>query len=173
MSRSQSSFFGSLREEEDDVARREALERAGKFLGRKARSEAEVRQALDRSGVEPVVTEATIGKLRELELVDDGAFARQWIEERAGRKGLGPRRLLSELRLKGVDDDTARQALDEAGLDVDSHAKDVAAGLMRKVASRPLAQQAVRLQRMLLARGFALETALAAVRAVLPPEGWD
>jgi regulatory protein len=163
MTRSQSSFFGSLREEEDDAARREALERAGKFLGRRARSEAEVRDALGRSGVERVVTEATIGKLREL----------QWIEERAGRKGLGPRRLVSELRLKGVDDDTARQALEEAGLDEESHAREVAAGLMRKVASRPLAQQAVRLQRMLLARGFTLETALAAARAVLPPEGWD
>lgn len=173
MSTSQPSFFGSLREDDDEATRRDALERAGKFLGRRARSESEVHDALSRAGFEPAVTEATIGKLRELELLDDAAFARQWIEERARRKGLGPRRLLAELRLKGVADDTARQALDEGGPDEETQAKEVAAGLVRKVASRPLAQQAMRLQQMLLARGFAQEAAVAAVRAVLPPEGWD
>jgi regulatory protein len=173
VSTSQPSFFGSLREDDDAATRQDALERAGKFLGRRARSESEVRDALSRAGFEPSVTEATIGKLHELELLDDDAFARQWIEERARRKGLGPRRLLSELRLKGVADDTARQALDEGGPDQETQAKEVAAGLVRRVASRPLAQQGMRLQQMLLARGFATEVAVAAVRAVLPPEGWD
>jgi regulatory protein len=169
----ETSFFTGLQEDEDQAVRREALERAGKLLARRARSVSEVREALSRSDFGPVVIEATIGKLQELELLDDAAFARQWVEERGGRKGLGPRRLLSELRLKGVSDETSRQAVADVGLDDEARAKEVAAGLVRKVAQRPLGQQAMRLQQMLLARGFDLETTLAAVRTVLPPEGWD
>jgi regulatory protein len=169
----ETSFFSSLQEGEDEAVRREALERAGKLLARRARSESEVRDALSRSEFAAAVIEETIAKLQELELLDDAAFARQWIEERGGRKGLGPRRLLSELRLKGVSDETFRQALADVGLDDEARAKEVAAGLIRKVVQRPLGQQAMRLQQMLLARGFDLETTLAAVRTVLPPEGWD
>jgi regulatory protein len=149
------------------------MERAGRFLARRARSESEVRAALLRSGFDPAVVEDTVIKLNDLELLDDLAFARQWVQERGGGKGLGPRRLLSELRAKGVDRDTAEQALAEVGLDDEARAKEVAASLVRKVASRPTWQQATRLQQMLLARGFGFEEAAAAVRAVLPPEGWD
>jgi regulatory protein len=169
----QSSFFDSLREGEDDTERRDALERAGKFLARRARSEAEVREALSRANFSPGMIDVTIGTLTELELVDDAAFARQWIEERGVGKGLGPRRLLSELRLKGVAAEVSQDALEEVGLDDAAQAKEVAAGLVRKVAGRPLAQQAMRLQRMLLSRGFGLDDVLAAVKTALPPEGWD
>jgi regulatory protein len=169
----ETSFFSDLQEDEDEAVRREALDRAGKLLIRRARSEYEVRDALNRSNFGPGVVEETIARLQELELVDDAAFARQWVEERGGRKGLGPRRLLSELRLKGVSDETSQQALADVGLDDEGRAKEVAAGLVGKVAERPLGQQAMRLQQMLLARGFDLETTLAAVRTVLPPEGWD
>ncbi len=149
------------------------MERAGRFLARRARSEWEVRDALRRSRFEPDVIERTVAKLKDLELLDDLAFARQWVEERAERKGLGPRRVVGELRAKGVDKDIAEQALNEAGVDDGVQAKEVAARLVRKVASRPTSQQAMRLQRMLLGRGFGYEAADAAVRAVLPPEGWD
>jgi regulatory protein len=169
----ETSFFTSLQEVEDEAVRREALERAGKFLASRARSESEVRDALNRSGFASAVIEETISKLQDLGLLDDAAFARQWIEERGGRKGLGPRRLLSELRLKGVSDEASQEALADVGLDDEARAKEVAAGLVRKVAQRPLGQQAMRLQQMLLARGFDLETTLTAVRTVLPPEGWD
>jgi regulatory protein len=169
----QPSFFEALHEQDDGAARRDAMDRAGTLLARRARSESEVRDALARSNFTPEVIDQAIDTLRGLDLVDDGAFARQWIEERGGRKGLGPRRLLAELRLKGVADETARGALDEVGLDDEAQAKEVAARLVRKVANRPLRQQAMRLQQMLLGRGFGLEVALLAVRSVLPPEGWD
>ncbi|MEA2507340.1 MAG: regulatory protein [Actinomycetota bacterium] len=152
---------------------RDALDAAGKFLARRARSESEVRAALARSNFDTPAIEGAIGRLKELGLIDDRAFSRQWIDERGQGRGLGPRRLLSELRLKGVDPDTAEQALEEAGVDDQTQANEIAARLLRKVASRPLAQQAMRLQQMLLGRGFELDVTVSAVRTVLPPEGWD
>jgi regulatory protein len=149
------------------------MDRAGNFLAYRARSEREVRDALGRSGFEAPVIEATVIKLKRLKLIDDTAFSRQWVEERGSGKGLGRRRLLAELRLKGVDRVVAEDALEEVAIDEEAQAKEVAAALVRKVANRPLGQQAMRLQQMLLGRGFDPEVASAAVRSVLPPEGWD
>ncbi|MEA2509321.1 MAG: regulatory protein [Actinomycetota bacterium] len=165
------SLFASL--DEEAVSLQEAMEQSGRLLARRARSEREVRDALDRSSFDAAIVEMTLARLADLGLVDDLAFARQWVEERGPGKGLGPRRLLAELRSKGVDRETARQAVEGVGLDDEARAKEVAAGLVRKVAGRPLGQQALRLQQMLLARGFDLDTTLAAVRTALPPEGWD
>jgi SOS response regulatory protein OraA/RecX len=44
---------------------------------------------------------------------------------------------------------------------------------MARVADRPLHEQAARVQEMLLRRGFSHDAAGEAVKAVLPPEGWD
>jgi regulatory protein len=151
----------------------DALDAAGRFLARRARSESEVRDALARSNFDGPAIEGAIGKLKDLGLIDDRAFSRQWIEERGQGKGLGPRRLLGELRLKGVDPETAERALEEAGVDDQTQANEIAARLLRKVAGRSLAQQAMRLQQMLLGRGFELDVTVSAVRTVLPPEGWD
>jgi regulatory protein len=149
----------------------DALDAAGRFLARRARSESEVRDALARSGFDPHAIETALARLKELGLVDDLAFSGQWVEERGPGKGLGRRRLLAELRLKGIDPDTAEQALEGACLDDQAQANEIAARLLRKVAGRPLGHQAMRLQQMLLGRGFDLDVAVSAVRSVLPPEG--
>jgi regulatory protein len=167
----ESSLFESL--DDEAVNLHEAMERSGRLLARRARSETEVRDALTRSSFDRAIVDMTLARLSDLGLVDDLAFARQWIEERGEGKGLGPRRLLAELRAKGVDQDTVRQAIEEVGLDDEAQARELAAGLLRKVANRPLGQQAMRLQQMLVGRGFSMDVAISAVRTVLPPEGWD
>lgn len=47
--------------------------------------------------------------------LDDGRFARQYVSQRAGR-GVGSRRLLEELAVRGVDRELAAQVLHEAEL---------------------------------------------------------
>jgi regulatory protein len=155
------------------AVRHETLRRSGKLLAHRAHSEAEIHAAMHRWGCCEEVVQDAMARLKELDLVDDLAFARQWVEERGGRKGLAVARVWDELMVKGVAPEIAQQAIEEAGLDDEGRARDVAAGLLRKVARRPLAQQAVSLQQMLVRRGFDLETAMVAVRQVLPPEGWD
>jgi regulatory protein len=162
-----------LPQELQDAVRSETLKRTGKLLARRAHSETELRAAMHGWGCCEEVADQAMSRLKELDLVDDLAFARQWVEERGCRKGLAVARVWGELMVKGVAPDIAQRAIEEAGLDDEGRAQEVAAGLLKKVARRPLGQQAVSLQQMLVRRGFELETAMAAVRKVLPPEGWD
>ena len=156
-----------------EAGRQETLRRSGKLLARRAHSEAELRAAMAEWGCCDEIADDAMARLKELGLVDDLAFARQWVEERGCRKGLAVARVWAELMVKGVAPDIAQCAIDEVSLDDEGRAEEVAAGLLRKVARRPLAHQAVSLQQMLVRRGFELETAMAAVKKVLPPEGWD
>ena len=130
-------------------------------------------ERLGAAGFEPAVVGAAVDRLRSLGLLDDGAFALQWVQERSSRKKLSARALAHELQKKGVDRAVAEDALAEAGLDETAQATDLAARYVRRVASKPLAEQASRIRQMLGRRGYSYETADAATRAVLPPEGWD
>ena len=153
--------------------RKEAMERAGRMLALRSRTEKEIRDRLTEAEFDGDVVEDTVARLYELELLDDVAFARQWIEERAERKGLGPRALLSELYRKGVDRTDAEQAFAESGLDEEAQAKEQAARLVRKVIRFPLREQGGKLVQMLVRKGFSYDTAEVGARSVLPPEGWD
>ncbi len=143
------------------------------MLALRPRTEKEMRDRLREADFDDEVVEDTIVRLVELNLLDDHAFALDWIEERAPRKGLGPRALVAELTAKGVERAVAEQAWAESGLDEESQAAEQAARHLRKVIRYPLAEQAAKLQQILLRKGFSFEAAQAGTRSVLPPEGWD
>ena len=152
---------------------KEAMERAGRLLSVRARTEHEIRDRLGTAGFPDPVIEQTTARLIELGLLDDMDFARQWVRERSARKNLGPRALQAELSVKGISRQVAQEALQEEDLDEEGLATEAAGRWVRKVARFPLPEQAYRLQQMLLRKGFSSEAAEAGVRAVLPPEGWD
>ena len=154
-------------------ARREAMARAGRLLATRPRTEKELGDRLARAGFEPDVIASALERLRDLGLVDDAEFARQWVEERAGRKLLSARVLRDELRAKGVEAGVADDVIGAAGLDEEAQAVELAAKLVRKVASKPLAEQFSRIRQMLARRGYSNEAAEMAARRVLPPEDWD
>jgi len=153
--------------------RKEAMERAGRMLALRSRTEREVRDRLREADFPNDVVEDTIVRLYELELLNDEDFAVEWIAERTSRKGLGPKALVAELQRKGVDRSTAEAALARSGLDEETAATAQAEKVLHKVIRYPLRDQASKLQQMLLRRGFSWEATEAAVKAVLPPEGWD
>lgn len=152
---------------------KEAMAKAGRLLSIRARTEQEIRDRLTAAEFEASVVEQTITRLDELGLLDDLDFAREWIRDRSARKSLGPRALKAELTAKGVARDVIDRALEAEGLDEEELATQAAAAWVRKVARFPLAEQAHKLQQMLLRKGFSFEAAQAGARAVLPPEGWD
>lgn len=152
---------------------KEAMERAGRLLSVRARTEHEIRDRLATAGVPQPVIEQTTARLVELGLLDDLDFARQWVRERAARKNLGPRALTAELGAKGISRSLAEEALAHEEIDEEALATDAASRWARKVARFPLAEQAYKLEQMLMRKGFSSEASEAAARAVLPPEGWD
>jgi regulatory protein len=84
---------------------------AARLLGYRPRSEAEIRQRLQRRGFEGDCLDSTIARLKEQGLIDDAAFARFWKEN---RREFSPRsRGLTalELKRKGLTGDVIEQAI--------------------------------------------------------------
>jgi regulatory protein len=158
---------------DNDSGYKSGMERAGRLLAGRARTEQDLWQRLLDAGHEPEVVERVVARLTELGLIDDLEFARQWIAERSARRPAGRTALLAGLESKGVDRAVAEAALDEMASDEHTRAAEAAASLFPKVARKPLSKQGPALSGMLLRRGFSHEAAEAGVRAVLPPEGWD
>jgi regulatory protein len=103
----------------ESVARKILLD----ALTGQARSRRELRDKLAKRQVPDELAERLLDRFAEVGLVDDEAFARSWVESRQRSRGLARRALAQELRRKGVDDETARTALD----DLDPAQEDLAA----------------------------------------------
>jgi regulatory protein len=110
-----------------------------------------------------------LDRFEEVAPVDDRAFAETFVHARSS--GRGRRALAQELRLKGVDDETALEALEV--VDHDSQA-DAARGLVRrKLRSTAGLERAVRERRLfglLARRGFPTDVVLRVVREELDAE---
>jgi regulatory protein len=156
-----------------DDSYRAAMQRAGHLLASRPRTEHELRVRLKVAGYDEGTIERTVTRLIELRLLNDRDFALQWVAERAVAKGRSGEALVSELVEKGIDRSLAEEAVTEAGIDETAQATDLAARFLSRVAGKPLAKQAEALLGRLLRRGFPHDVARDAVRAVLPPEGWD
>src|SRR3954452_18065188 len=79
------------------------LEAAARFLEVRPRSVQEVRRRLTQAGYRADLIEAAIGRFTELGMLDDAAFAAQWVESRDRAHPRGEHALIIELRQKGID----------------------------------------------------------------------
>jgi regulatory protein len=109
-------------------------------------------------GVDPEVAAVLIDELTTRRYLDDGGYARQWIERR--RQGCyGRRRIAAELRQRGVPEEVAATALAEEAAGVELAAARAAAArqLPRLAGLEPRRAQG-KLARHLQNRGFGAET---------------
>ena len=138
-----------------------AKDAALKYLSFRARTKREVQEKLKGKGFDEGTIRRAVERLEELRLIDDAAFAREWIRSRQRRGPMGRRRLLLELRSKGISEEMADRALDELLEGTDPHA--LAIHRLRKHRAQYVRlDRAVALRRMLglLARwGFEGEIA--------------
>lgn len=135
----------------EEVARTIVLRK----LSAQARTRVELERALKTRAVPEEAANAVLDRMSEVGLVDDAAFAHDWVASRQQRRHLSRTALRRELTTKGVD----RGVIDEALVGVDGsdeHSAALAlaqrraapmAGLPREVAYR-------RLGGMLARRGF-------------------
>ena len=148
----------------------EALNRAVAFLAIRDRSCREVERKLTDKGYLDDTVEMVLYKLQKERLLDDAAFARAWVEARASR-GLGKARLLQELRIKGVADDTAQAAL--AGLDAGEHdaqALAQATKVLRRYGSLPAREATQKAIAALMRRGYGYGEASRALQSAREQE---
>ncbi|HEY4634850.1 MAG TPA: regulatory protein RecX [Candidatus Limnocylindrales bacterium] len=89
------------------------LEAAARFLEARSRSVAEVRRRLTGAGYRPDLVDGAIGRMTELGMLDDEAFARAWVESRDRARPRGERAIREELRQKGIDREIIDLVLEE------------------------------------------------------------
>jgi regulatory protein len=107
-----------------------SYEKALNFLSYRPRSTEEVRRNLRKKQVDAEVIEAVIERLLRAGLLDDGEFARYWVDNRVKFNPRGARALRHELWSKGVSDRIIDETLED--FTEESAARQVAqAGIRR------------------------------------------
>lgn len=102
-----------LREMEmaDGVAR--AMMEAHRLIDHRMRTRRELAVRLRSRGWPEEVVAEVLDRLENVGLIDDGRFARQWIDERLRSRPVGLSLLRRELRQKGIDAEIVEAALEE------------------------------------------------------------
>lgn len=90
-----------------------ARESSLNLLSFRARTAAELRRRLRQKEFPDEVVEACVTELVDRGLVDDSSFAESFVRDRVRFRPRGARRLAQELRAKGVDAETAAEAIEE------------------------------------------------------------
>ncbi len=146
-----------------------------RLLTDRARSRHELEEALRRRAVPEEAVRATVARLREVGLINDGEFAEQWVRSRHVHKGLGRHALVVELRRKGVAEDVAGEALEELDADAEeSRARQLVERKLRGMVLDSAEQRAVAVRRlagMLARKGYGSGIAFRVVRDAIAAHG--
>ena len=124
----------------------------------------ELERRLARAGYEPNEVAAAIADLEEVGLVDDERFARELAEAKR-RRGMGRRAGLAALRAKGVDRETAEQAVGEVNPEDEAdRAYELARARLERLRAPARDVASRRTVEYLIRRGFEPVIARTAVR---------
>ena len=122
---------------------------------------------LRRRGISEETIRTVLDRYDEVGMIDDAAFARAWVTSRHHGRGLARRNLAVELRQRGVDPETAREALD--GLDEQTErvtAEELVSRKLRTARGEPEVLFR-RLVGMLARKGYSAGVAVPVVREAL------
>jgi regulatory protein len=144
-----------------------------RLLTARARTRSELEGQLAKRGYPDEVNQRVLDRLARVGLVNDEAFAEQWVRSRRVNAGKGKRALAVELRNKGVDNDVITAAL----ADIDAGAeRQRAEQLVRdklrreRLADGDDTKVTRRLVGMLARRGYTQSMALDVVTSELASE---
>ncbi|GAA4199773.1 hypothetical protein GCM10022252_52080 [Streptosporangium oxazolinicum] len=136
------------------------------------RTRAQLAEALRKREVPQEAVDAVLDRFSEVGLIDDEAFAAAWVSSRHAGRGLARKALASELRHRGVDEETVKEAVDR--LDPEEEAETARRLVRRKLSSTRGLEPAVRTRRlagMLARKGYGPGLAFRVIREVLEDEG--
>lgn len=130
-----------------------------------ARSRQELSDKLAAKNVPGELATTLLDRFEEVGLIDDEAFARAWVASRQPGKKLARRALAQELRRKGIDDEVAREALDEIDpADEEAAARALVCKKLRSLSRADDATATRRLVGMLARKGYPSGLSFAVVR---------
>jgi regulatory protein len=136
-------------------------------LAVRPRTRVELATALARRGISDETSAEVLDRYDEVGLIDDAAFARAWVSSRHHGRGLARRALATELHRRGVDSETASEAL--ADIDTDTEVATARALVDRKLRTARGEPDAIfrRLVGMLARKGYGPGLAFRVVKEAL------
>ena len=143
-----------------------------KFLSFRPRSEFEINEYMLRKGWDEETRKKIMEKLKNLQLIDDEAFARQWLASRTHLRPEGRSLVKKELREKGIEREIIDQLLqkERGSATEEILAEKYARKKMERLKSLPVLVAKRRLFSALLMRGFDNEIAKTVVDKLLERE---
>jgi regulatory protein len=129
------------------------------YVARRMRSRWEISDYFRRKGYDEALAEQLLGRLENLRLVNDEAFAEAWVRNRRLLKAVSKRRLAQELRQKHVSDDIIERALQ----DDETDERAVLGELVAKKRKQTKYQDDLKLMQYLARQGFTYDDIKAAL----------
>lgn len=164
------SLTGAQMERLDRAADEEGAFRAGlRSLERRAHARQELQRKLERKGHTAEAVGAATQRLERLGLIDDQAFALQYVASRFAR-GRGPARLRHDLRALGISDEMVSQSVATVPTDLDdplAQPRALAVKRAGQLGGLPRETRRRRLSAFLARRGYSGSDAREVIDAVL------
>ena len=134
----------------------ELIDKVYRFVSYRPRSEKEIRDYLHGKHASERDFEKITNQLRKQKLLDDSAFVKWWLEQRATFRPKGKRALRAELKQKGISDELIEEALSE---DVDdlAQAKKAIQKKLKIYDRLPYLERKAKLSAFLARNGFSWE----------------
>ena len=113
----------------------------------------------------------TVERLKELNLLNDEEYAREFVRSRLATKPVSRQKLYMDLRAHHVPEELIEAALDALPEETESdNALEVARKFWRQMSALEEPTRRERVLRRLMSRGFSTEASLAAIRQVTEEE---
>jgi regulatory protein len=136
----------------------DAYDAAVRYLGSRPRSVTEIKQHLHTKRFDDAAQDKAIDQLRAQRYIDDEAFARYWVEQRAKFRPKGQRAIVSELMQKGVARETIDLVLGEAEPDAEAkRAREVIRRPMTRWLAMTEIERKRKIHQYLASRGFSYD----------------
>ena len=141
------------------------MDAALSYLTGRMRTVREVEEKLDdlQYGEGDVLT--TVERLKELGLLNDREYAREFVRSRLATKPVSRQKLYLDLKAHKVPEELIRETLDDLPRETEAdNAREVAQKFWRQMSALEAGVRRERVLRRLMSRGFSTEASLAAIR---------
>lgn len=136
----------------------DAYDAAVRYLGPRPRSVGEIKRHLRTKRFDDAAQDKAIDQLRAQRYIDDDAFARYWVDQRARFRPKGQRAIVSELLAKGVARETIDVVLGEAEPDTETkRAREAIHRPMNRWLAMDESERNRKIHQYLVARGFSYD----------------
>lgn len=156
-----------LRQVLEDEEQQKAWSEALKQVGRRPRSEKEIRQYLKRKQYLPPLIDRIVERLKEQRYLDDADFAAQWTEQRIYSQKKGRRLIKQELQHKGVSPAAIQQALSQVPADEEERLAFELGQKKWKLSSGETADKKRKTAGFLMRRGYSGQIVSAVIRRLV------